>query len=375
MYQKLWPDYENCLANLPNSIMNYFGVTPIGATLPLLDNCLKKRCKNIVVILLDGMGVNIMEENLDKDGFFRTHLAGCLSSVFPPTTVAATTSVLSGLMPCAHAWLGWDCYYPQVDKNVTVFTNKEQGTNAPAADYNIPQRYTGYESVTERLTKAGCKAHLVTPFQEPHPDSFKLICRQIARLCRQDGEKYIYAYWNEPDYIMHMTGCFSKESKRALGNLQKQVQKLCKKLKDTLVIVTADHGHIDSKGVCITDYPTITECLVRMPSIEPRALNFFVKGGKEKRFEAEFARYFGKDFLLMTKQEAIDKKLFGTGDEHPCFRAMLGDYLAVGIGSLTIFNTHKEAERFISVHAGLTEDEMRIPLVVIDGGRRNKNYV
>ena len=86
MYQKLWPDYENCLANLPNSIMNYFGVTPIGATLPLLDNCLKKRCKNIVVILLDGMGVNIMEENLDKDGFFRTHLAGCLSSVFPPLT-------------------------------------------------------------------------------------------------------------------------------------------------------------------------------------------------------------------------------------------------------------------------------------------------
>ena len=183
-YKTLWPDYDNCIANLPNSIMRYFGVTPVGNTLPLLDCYLNKEYKNIVVILLDGMGANVMEENLTPDGFFRSHLAGCYSSVFPPTTVAATTSVLSGLMPCAHAWLGWDCYYPQVNKNVTVFTNKEQGTNAPAVDYNIPQRYTGYESVLDRFEAEGKDAYAVTPFLDPHPDSFKKICKQIARLCR-----------------------------------------------------------------------------------------------------------------------------------------------------------------------------------------------
>lgn len=364
-YKTLWPDYENCIANLSNSIMRYFGVTSVRDTLPLLDCFLEKDYKNIVVILLDGMGVNVMEDNLAFFGFFRTHLAGCFSSVFPPTTVAATTSILSGLNPCEHAWLGWDCYYPQVNKNVTVFTNKEQGTNSPAADYNIPQRYTEYESIFDRFEKVGQKAYAVTPFHEPHPDSFKKICQQIVRLCRQDGEKYIYAYWNEPDHVMHMTGCFSKESKRMLDNLQKQTQKLCRKLKNTLVIVTADHGHIDSKGVCITDYPAIMDCLVRMPSIEPRALNLFVKEGKEKQFEEEFARHFGADFILMPNQEALEKKLFGTGNEHPLFQSMLGNYLAVATGGTTIFNTHKEAEKFISVHAGLTEDEMRIPLIVI----------
>ena len=34
--------------------------------------------------------------------------------------------MLSGLYLNEHGWLGWDIYYPQVGKNVTVFTNTEQ---------------------------------------------------------------------------------------------------------------------------------------------------------------------------------------------------------------------------------------------------------
>ena len=121
MKQKL-PDYTNCIANLANSILAEFGIKEDGRqTLKLLDSYLAKNYENIVVILLDGMGKCILEKNLDKDGFFNTHLKSTYSSVFPPTTVAATTSIMSGLDPCQHSWLGWDCYYPEIDKNVTVF--------------------------------------------------------------------------------------------------------------------------------------------------------------------------------------------------------------------------------------------------------------
>jgi len=361
-----WPDYQNSIANLPNSILKKFGMKTVGDTLPLLNQYLEKDYKNIVVILLDGMGVNILEKNLDKDGFFRTHLVGAYSSTFPPTTVAATTSIMSGLAPCEHGWLGWDCYYPQVDKNVTVFLNTEQGTEIPAADYNVPWKYTGYESIFDRFEEAGLEAHAVTPFVAPFPDSFEKILRQVEELCQNPGEKYIYAYWNEPDHIMHEAGCFSEVSKQMVRTLQEQVAALCKRLKDTLVIVTADHGHMDSKGVSITDYPSLMECLVRLPSVEPRALNLFIKEGKEKQFETEFKRLFGEKFMLLTKQEVIDRKLFGIGKEHPCFQSMLGDYLAIAVDDLSIYNTVEEAEQFIGVHAGLTEDEMRIPLIVFD---------
>ena len=45
---------------------------------------------------------------------------------------------------------------------------------------------------------------------------------------------------------------------------------------------------------------------------------------------------------------------------------MLGDYLAVGTGDLTIFSTKEEAEEIKGVHAGLREEEMRIPLIVVE---------
>ena len=362
----MWPDYKNCSANLPNSIMKKFGVQTVGDTLPLLDEYLKKDYKNIVVILLDGMGINILENNLKEDDFFRTHLAGEYNSVFPPTTVAATTSVMNGLMPCEHGWLGWDCYYPQIDKNVTVFLNSEQGSDEQAADYNVANEYTGYESIFDRFEKAGAKAHLVMPFAPPFPDTFEKVANEIKSICKEDYSKYIYAYWSEPDSTMHDTGCYSNQSKEVLNKLQDQVKKLCEELSDTLVIVTADHGHIDSKGVTITDYPSITECLVRMPSIEPRALNFFVKEEKREQFENEFNKFFKDDFILLTKEEVLKNRVFGTGTEHKNFQGMLGDYLGVAIGDVSIFNNKEEAGKFIGVHAGITADEVRIPLIICE---------
>lgn len=58
-------------------------------------------------------------------------------------------------------------------------------------------------------------------------------------------------------------------------------------------------------------------------------------------------------------------KLFGVGTEHKDFSNMLGDYLAVATSDLSSFNTREDAERFISFHPGLTEDEMIIPLIIV----------
>lgn len=363
---KIWPDYENCISNLPNSVMRYFGVETKGKTLPILDRYLKGEYRNVIVLLLDGMGINIMKKNLSKDGFFMSHLKGQYSSTFPPTTVAATTSVLSGQMPNEHGWLGWDCYYPQIDKNVTVFLNVEQETGIPAADYNVSYRYCPYENVIDRLKNEGVEAHLVAPFIEPYPNGFEMITDMIKSLSKKEGRKYIYAYFDEPDTTMHKKGCFTKEAIDSLSKLEQKVNKLCSEIEDSLLIVTADHGHIDSRCLCIEDYPDIMECLVRMPSIEPRALNLFIKPDKKKEFEESFNTLFGDDFVLMTKEEVMESKLFGTGTDHIYFKDMLGDYLAVATGDTTIFNTKEEADTFIGVHAGLTTDEMAIPLIVID---------
>ena len=67
-------------------------------------------------------------------------------------------------------------------------------------------------------------------------------------------------------------------------------------------------------------------------------------------------------------EAALEKNLFGTGAHHPQFRGMLGNYLAIATGDLSIYFNK---ERWKSVHGSVTEDEMLIPLIVFACGRKN----
>ena len=59
-----FPDYNNCITNIPNSILKYFGYEEGRKTSSLLDSYLKKEYDNVVVLLLDGMGKCIIDGNL-----------------------------------------------------------------------------------------------------------------------------------------------------------------------------------------------------------------------------------------------------------------------------------------------------------------------
>ena len=357
----VWPDYKNCIANLPNSILKYFGAETVGDTLPLADKFLDKDYKNVVVILLDGMGKAIIERHLKDDGAFRSNLAGIYKSTFLSTTVCATTSVLSGLKPCEHAWIGWEIYYPSVDQNVVVFHNWKQGTEEQAAPYNIPWTLTPYENVIEKIKKSGTEAYFVAQFMDNSINDFNDVCLSVKKLCEKPEKKYIYAYWNQPDGIMHKTGCGTDETHETIVELENAVSKLAGELEDTLILVTADHGHMDNEIAVLQDYPEIIDCLERLPSLEPRVLNFFVKKEKEEFFKKEFNRIFGDKFLLITKEEALRRELFGDGKYHKEFLGMLGNYIAIATGDTSIYFTD---ERWAAMHGSLTEDEMYIPLIV-----------
>ncbi len=388
------PDYRSCLVNLSNSILKKFGAEMTAETLPLADRYLEGEYRNIVVLLLDAMGTSILEKHLDPDGFFRSHLAGSFDSVYPPTTVAATTSVLSGLYPNEHGWLGWDVYYPQIGKNVTVFTNAEQLREKegaapaaeypdgaprwtkdsleeplPAAEYNVGFRYAPYKNIIEKINEAGGEAYASMPFLPPYPQTLEAILGRVEELCAKPGRKFIYAYWNEPDSTMHRTGTVSSETHATVTELEKMVEKTVSGLSDTLFMIIADHGHMDSRNCCLLDYPEILDCLVRQPSFEPRTLNLFVREECRVVFPEIFRKYFGDSFILLTREEAISGKLFGTGRDHAALKQMIGDYVALAVSDRSVFNTHLEAQEMPGGHAGLTREEISVPLIVIEKQR------
>ncbi len=367
------PDYNRCLVNLSNSILKNFGAETTASTLDIADRYLDKGYKNVIVLLLDAMGESIVKKHLKEDGFFRSHLVDTYSSVYPPTTVAATTSLLSGLYPNEHGWLGWDVYYPQIDKNVTVFRNFEQITEetvesgpVQAADYNVANKYTPYKQIQTKISEAGSRGSTSMPYMEPYPKTFDDVLARAKNLCEDPGRQFVYIYWDEPDSTLHRTGTMSEESHAVLVDIEDKVKEWATGLSDTLLFITADHSHIDSKNLCLMDYPEVLDCLVRMPSLEPRTMSFFVKEECLEAFPEIFRRNFGDDFILLTREEVLKEKLFGPGEDRPGLSDSIGDYVALATSDTSIYITHKGAQTMPGAHAGLTAEESRIPLIVVE---------
>lgn len=359
-----YPDYNKSILNLANSILKHYGVEPYHPTLKVLDACLAKNYRNVVVMVLDGMGMRNMENALLNGTFFSDHLTGELSSVLPPTTTAATTTLQSGLSPAQHGWLGWNLYFPEAGSNVSIFPNtNEQGE--PAASYNLARRHLPYKSIVDLLREKGVDAHSVSAYGTDPIDSFEQMLEVTAELCQAEGSSYVYAYWTEPDHTMHETGVESPETKDWLERLDAGVERFCKSVKDTLLIVTADHGQIDIEPDCLLSHEGLVETLERMPAIESRCAAFKVKEGMEKQFEREFQESYGDAFLLFTKKEVMERRLFGPGTPNERFEALIGDYLAVATGPKTIYNSWDLCQLFVGSHAGLTEAEMTVPLIIV----------
>ena len=365
---KVKNNYNECLTNLACSIRKYFELDYKHNTLDYIDRILDEyKPKNVVTILCDGMGSNIIDKMLPQDSFLIKNRLKPITTVFPATTVAATTSVMTGLNPCETGMLGWHMYYKELDKTIATFLHTEKAVNrgiplAEAREYK--QKYMVTKSIMEQINEVGkYKAYSLFPFGSGAYNSLDELFEMIEEKCNEDGNKYIYVYDDEPDYTMHEIGCDRDEVKDIIVDLDDRREKLSNKLTDTIIFVIADHGHYNIENMFIKDYPEIEECLLRNTSLEPRAVNFFIKPDKKFLFEELFNKYFGNDFDLYNIEDVIESKLFGDGKENEIFRDALGDYLAIAKTNKALLHTGDIILK--SHHAGYTDDEILVPLIMI----------
>ena len=362
-------NYEECLTNLACSIRKYFKLDYKHNTLDYIDKILEeKKPKNVVTILCDGMGSNIMDRMIPNDSFLIKNRLKSITTVFPATTVAATTSMTTGLNPVETGMLGWDMYYKDIDKTITVFMNSEKGDFEyklldEAIEYN--NKHMKRKTIGKEINEIGLyKGYSLFPFGDKAYQTLDDMYERIEKLCNEDGKKYIYAYDTEPDHTMHEIGCDKSKIKEIIENINRRIEELSKKLTDTVIFVVADHGHHNVENIFIKDYPDVEDCLLRNTSLEPRAVNFFIKPDKKEIFVELFNKYFGDDFDLYSMDDVIDSKLFGDGEENEIFRDALGDYLAIGKTNKTLL--YEGSDILKSQHAGYTDDEILVPLIVID---------
>lgn len=361
-----FPNYDNSLTSVANSILKEFKVPTFHNSLELLDNYLaKKDYKNIIIILYDGMGSNILKRNLKEDSFLLKHKITDINSVFPATTTAATTTLKTGLNPVEHGWLGWDLYFKNEDEIVTMFTNEIKDTNTLYSEDSLALKYYPYTSIFDLINKTNNKAIEISHYSDNSYTDLEDMHNKIIKISNEPGKKYIYAYYEEPDSTTHIKTSSSKEVKDIYENINDLTEKLCNELTDSLIIVTSDHGHITSTPITLSDYPAIFNTLDKTTALEPRACSFFIKKGQFMKFEDLFQKYFSNDFILYRKSELIKDKVFGPGNKCENFKSSLGNYLAVAKGK-RYFRYDQSSADFKSMHAGITEEEMFIPLIIIE---------
>lgn len=367
-----FPDYDNSILSVAASIARYYGIKVSYQTNPLLDTALNKQYKNVVFMMMDGLGTDMLFRHLPASSFLRSGYKATISSVFPPTTTAATTTVQSLLPPISHGWLGWSGYFKERNQVIELFNAKDYytGEKIQAPDQLMQSLVYNPFWLKPKLER-NTTAHYLLPdkINQSGLTSLHKMMKQIQSITESDGSHFIYAYWTNPDHIAHTYGPNSEEVRLSIGIINRRLKRLHTSLKDTLLIVISDHGQTEiNKTILINHCGQMADCLSVPLSLEGRCASVFIKPEKKELFEHEFTQYLSSDFLLIPRAEALSAHLFGIGEMHPQADEFIGDYLIVGITDKILGQEIPNGLPVLQLkgaHGGLTQQEMHVPLIII----------
>ena len=319
------------------------------------------RC--VAVLLIDAMGISVLDRHSHADGFFRKYRKKQIMTVFPPTTTAAVTSFLTGKYPKQNAWLGWNQYFHEADDNIILFRNTGQYSDIDYSgftDTRLPVK-----PVYEELNENGIPAETVWPAWSLHNacGDFHELCEKTLAAARDPKIRFIYAYWDALDSYMHINGPEDPGTGEMLQMLEKETGKLAEQLPaDCGLLVTADHSQISVDHYSLDHDAQLSACLRHKPAIEGRACAFYIREDMHEQFERLFHEKLDGLFELYTHDEVNRLDIFGKGKAHERFEEFTGDYLAVAVSNVQLDYIMKKDMK--GNHAGGLAEEAVIPLIL-----------
>ena len=376
------PDYNHCILGTITSILKHYNVETKFKSSEKVDEILKeKEYKNVILLILDGLGEDILNE-ISANGILNKNKIDSVTSVYPSTTVAALTTYYSGCPPYETGWIGWSQYFKEYGRAIDMFSHNESYKREPLKDplMDVFKTVVNYEPIFNKIEKASpdVKNYEIEPEyaerrakRSIRANNIDEIIMNISDLCSTPDRKFILAYSDNPDGLLHKFGTTSEEVKTFIKETEEKITKMVQGFDaDTILIISADHGHKDiEKAYSLNDYPEIRECLIIPESLESRTLAFWVKEEMKEKFVQRFNKVFKDEFWLMTKDEFLNKYHFlGYGDKHYKIDDFIGNYIALSVaGSIIRIETFLAEGKTVkkSAHSGLTKEEMEVPVIII----------
>ena len=372
--------YDESILSYVSSLRDYFGLkSSYKPNQKFSDLLNKEKPKKVFLILIDGMGANLVHKHLDKDSFLNKYMKYTVQTVFPTTTTAALMSIQNGKAPNENGWLAWTQYVKEIDDIIIPFLNKGF-YNKKQYEVDYFDKLVPIKTTAEELNEKGINASTILPDFEDEKrhnfafpivgkeknTSFEDFCGKIINNDMNSNDKYVFCYYDTLDHVMHTEGPSSSKSKELLRIINNNLEKTAKQLsKDSMMIIVADHGQIDtdsSKFIILKD-SKYEKYLKMYIYLDPRAAGFDIKDEYKEEFEKEFIDDFENDFVLLNKQQILDTKLFGYNENNPKFLDFLPDYLAIGKTDKLLYAI-TPGKNYKGHHTGISDDEVYIPIVI-----------
>lgn len=342
------PDYSNSIVNVTNSIL--------GKENKIKE--LKNLKKKIILMIIDGMGYNFLVKNSALKPVRK------ITSVFPSTTATAITSITSGKEPCEHALTGWYMFL------------KELGSIIAPLPFYIRYKHMQIPKGFEKKLFPQKKFKIIVTDDKIKKKEYATYgYKTTAGFFRQTlkaikNHNLIYTYYPHLDTIEHKFGPNSIEAKNHMKLLEKNIHELIKKLpKDTSLIITADHGQMQTtKKETFVISDELKKMMVLPLTGEPRAAYAFIKNGFEKKFYNCVKKNYSDKLIIKHTKDVIDEGFFGIKKINPKLLDRIGDFILFTKNNFVIkdplFDEQLKFKK--GNHGGISEDEMFVPLLRYD---------
>ena len=313
--------------------------------------------ENINFIIADGLGSKNIEET---DSFFNKYNAGSVNSTFPSSTNVALSTVNLVDQPINTGMLG----YFQFDKNkyglINALNWSQENEKMLEDDF-----FKKNKTIWTVLKEKNIFANNVQPKDLENSALSKYIYKDSNQINYKDEDDLIdlvknssllenrfnFIYYPKIDIAAHLFGVGSNEWQKELEIFEGVIETINESnVRKTYTIISADHGllNVDNESRYYLEYPDTVEIFGDQRAVYANGTEEEIK----KVFEKVPGEFLPNDQL----------QLFLGQSEGQYMERLFPDFCFLVDKGNIIFPKHLKAD-LVGYHGGLTEEEMKIPLI------------
>ncbi|MBN2548251.1 MAG: alkaline phosphatase family protein [Anaerolineales bacterium] len=407
----IYPHYAGrSILNIPSSLCHWLGVPGLKAG-PLSADILDfpgSGIRKVVLVLMDALALHRLQRWM-ADGtapvwneLTRQGLLAPLTSITPSTTSAALTALWMGRSAAEHGITGYEMWMKEygVVANTILhapITYRNDVGSLERAGFD-PEKFLPFTPLGAHLAAHGVKTYAMQHHSIAHSGLSRMLFSEgKSRRATKDVEVQMFStaadlwinarqllssrvermftwiYWGEVDHFGHFYGPDDERTAAEFSTFSLAMQRyFLERLspaerRDTLLILTADHGQIATQQeprYDLRNHPDLLRRLHIQPTGENRLAYLYVRPGQLEAVKEYLECAWPGQFVILESAYAREHGLFGPGEPHPNLLDRLGDLIVVARENAYLWWADKE-NHLLGRHGGLHPEEMLVPFLAV----------